>query len=85
MNCWDFMECGRIPGGSHEHDLGVCPAYTGGAGQACWLVAGTLCGGEVPRTADGKIKRCSQCAFFQSFDVSHRAQMWEYFSPHCRR
>ena len=56
-NCWEYMSCGRGPGSRRVGDCGICPvakaqALDGvhggcGAGRACWVVAGTLCGGTV--------------------------------------
>ncbi len=72
-NCWDFKKCGRIAGGPHENDLGVCPVavYTaldgmhGGknAGRACWAVAGSLCGGKVQGNEEQKRTACWECDF----------------------
>lgn len=73
-NCWEFKRCGRQKDGSQCHLLGVCPAATderldsvhGGlnAGRACWLIAGTLCGGELQGTFAKKMKNCLQCDFY---------------------
>jgi len=77
-NCWDFMNCGREPGGRNTDRLGVCPATTdeavGGtncgtyAGRFCWTVAGTLCGGRVQGTFAKKFMACLSCPFL------HRVQ-----------
>ena len=55
--------------------LGVCPAATetklngvhGGknAGRACWVVAGTLCGGKVQGLFAQKYMTCQDCSFYQ--------------------
>ncbi len=76
LNCWEFTKCGRQPGGSHEHDLGVCPAAVdkrldgvhGGinAGRACWVVAGTMCDGKVQGSFVKKYDNCQACNFFKS-------------------
>lgn len=62
MNCWEFMKCGREPGGASAEEFGVCPASIesrlnnihihGGknAGRACWAVSGTLCMGKAQGT-----------------------------------
>lgn len=73
-NCWEFMKCGREPGGLNSESLGVCPATTwdrfvgvnGGrnAGRVCWAVVGTLCGGEVQATYAKKIGACQRCPFY---------------------
>lgn len=74
MNCWEYMKCGREPGGRNEPELGVCPASVsprfdgtnGGkfAGRFCWRVAGTYCNGEIQGTFAAKILDCIDCAFF---------------------
>jgi hypothetical protein len=74
-NCWEHKECGREPQGRNTDTLGVCPAATedklqgvhGGrnAGRACWVVAGTLCGGEVQGTFARKFSNCEKCDFYQ--------------------
>ncbi len=75
QNCWEFKKCGRVPGEEHVKDLGICPAYTekrlnsehGGlnAGRACWVVAGTLCGGSVQGSFAKKYDNCEKCDFYQ--------------------
>jgi len=75
FNCWEFKKCGREPGGSCIHDLGICPATTteklnglhGGtnAGRACWFVVGTLCNGDIQGTYAKKYKSCIFCDFFK--------------------
>ena len=75
-NCWEFMQCGREPLGKNVKELGVCPAAAfekldganGGvnAGRTCWLIAGTLCGGEVQGTYARKYQSCTECEFYQS-------------------
>jgi hypothetical protein len=75
-NCWEVKKCGRQPGGLFESSLGVCAAATesrldgvhGGknAGRACWVVAGTLCGGKVQGTYAQKARNCEACEFYQS-------------------
>ncbi|MEJ2313620.1 MAG: hypothetical protein P8Y85_02330 [Nitrospirota bacterium] len=73
-NCWEFKRCGRQKGGDKCDLLGVCPATTDdrldgvhegvNAGRACWLVAGTMCGGEVQGTFAKKMKNCMKCDFY---------------------
>lgn len=74
-NCWEFKRCGREPGGAHVHDLGVCVATEedrldgvhGGsfAGRSCWVVAGTLCGGQVQGSFAQKYRNCETCEFYR--------------------
>lgn len=78
INCWEFKKCGREPGGRKVAELGVCPAATerrlhgvhGGvaAGRACWVVAGTLCKGEVQGSFARKIANCRACDFYQQVE-----------------
>ena len=75
QNCWEFMACGREPGGIREEELGACPAavdesfdgINGGenGGRICWAVAGTFCGGGIQGTFAEKRKSCVRCDFFQ--------------------
>lgn len=74
-NCWEIKNCGRQFGGEKAEELGVCPAasYTkldsahGGknAGRVCWVVAGTMCGGEVQGSFARKYEDCRKCEFYQ--------------------
>lgn len=75
VNCWEFKKCQRQPGGNLTGELGVCPASTheqlngihGGrnSGRACWVVAGTFCGGITQGTEAQKQHNCWKCEFFQ--------------------
>jgi len=74
QNCWEYMKCGRQPGGDKAAELGICPAaddrsYDGinrgqNAGRFCWAVAGTFCGGKVQGTFADKRESCLSCVFF---------------------
>lgn len=74
LNCWEFKKCGREAGGA-RNDIGVCAAAVedrlhgahGGthAGRACWVVAGTLCGGQVQGSFAVKYHNCEKCDFYQ--------------------
>ncbi len=71
INCWDFLKCGREPGGLNVEELGVCPAATStehdginrgvAAGRFCWIVEGTLCSGKVVN----KFVKCTACNFYK--------------------
>lgn len=76
QNCWEFKKCGRYPGGENEKELGVCPVSTeprtdgthGGinAGRVCWLIAGTLCSGNIQGTFAQKLGNCmTDCEFYK--------------------
>ena len=74
-NCWSFKRCGREPGGKNVQELGICPAsverklhgiHDGDcAGRACWVVAGTFCGGQSQGTFAQKYHNCEICEFYQ--------------------
>ncbi len=82
LNCWEFKKCGREPGGAKVNELGVCPATIevklhgthGGknAGRACWVVAGSMCGGKVQGTFAQKYGNCVKCDFFQRVKIEER-------------
>jgi hypothetical protein len=75
LNCWEFKNCGRQPGGAKVAELGVCPAANAvsldgtncgkNGGRACWAVTGSLCGGKVQGTYATKLGNCMQCEFYQ--------------------
>jgi hypothetical protein len=73
-NCWEAKKCGREPGGAKAGEMGICPVTVetkldgvhGGrcAGRACWVVAGSLCGGTVQGTFAAKFEDCENCEFY---------------------
>jgi len=73
-NCWEVKKCGREPQGAKVEEFGVCPVTVdmkldgvhGGnhAGRACWVVAGSLCGGKVQGTFAAKFENCESCEFY---------------------
>ncbi len=75
-NCWEFMKCGRQPGGSRSSELGICPVATyqelhgahdgQNAGRACWVIAGSLCGGKIQGSYAQKLTNCWRCDFFKN-------------------
>lgn len=99
LNCWEFTQCGREPGGRRADDLGVCPAAADGrfdglngginAGRVCWAVAGT-CNHERPQGIyAGRARPCATCAFFKLVHstadiVSDDELAMCHLSPLCR-
>ena len=69
LNCWEFKKCWREPGGTKVHELGICPMAAedrpADAGNRCWLVAGTMCKGEIQGTFAKKYEDCKVCDFYQ--------------------
>lgn len=85
QNCWEFKRCGREPGGIKTKVCSTCPAATdrrldgvhggNGAGRACWVVAGTLCGGKMQGSFAQKVHSCLECEFYQQV----RKEEWPRF------
>ncbi len=75
LNCWEFKKCGREAGGAKVQEFGNCPAFEEDAGEACWLVAGTFCGGEKQGTFAQKEHSCMKCDFYKLFDLTHRSKV----------
>lgn len=83
LNCWEFKKCGREQGGIHQ-ELGVCRAATETridgthdgkkAGRACWVVAGTQCGGQAQGTFAQKYANCEHCDFYKSVRKEEKLQ-----------
>jgi len=75
QNCWEFMKCGREPGGQKADRSGICPAAADTsfdginsgvcAGRICWAVAGTFCNGKIQGTFAEKRKSCTACEFYR--------------------
>ncbi len=57
MRCWNYNNCG------HGKDS-LCPAVNQKAGRSCWLVAKTLCGGNVHGKRAKRTKSCEGCGFY---------------------
>ena len=76
LNCWEFNNCGRAPGGANTSELGICPAALEtrtdtinegqNGGRACWAVAGTLCQGVVDGKFNSKVATCMLCDFYST-------------------
>jgi len=74
-NCWEYMLCGREPGGKNALDLGVCPASEDASfdginsgkcgGRFCWALTGTLCEGKTQGTFAEKRDSCATCIFYK--------------------
>lgn len=75
FNCWEFMKCGRQPGGDKLNGRDVCPAAKDNpcnglndgeyGGRICWAIAGTFCKGEIQGTIASKIADCVFCGFYK--------------------
>ena len=57
--CWEQKKC----------DLKVrkkCPAWEFRAGNLCWFINGTICGGKVQDNWSKKMQLCRQCDVFKT-------------------
>ena len=76
LNCWEYMKCGREPGGTKVDEFGICPAAADISfdginsgicgGRICWAVAGTFCDGKVQGTFAEKRESCMSCSFYKT-------------------
>lgn len=76
LNCWEYKNCGREPGGDKVAEMGPCAAAIEArldgkndgvnAGRSCWVIPGTLCNGVVCGTFDEKFPHCRKCDFFEA-------------------
>ncbi|MCP4348102.1 MAG: protein kinase [Desulfobacterales bacterium] len=83
LNCWEYMKCGREPGGEKADNFGACPAATDvtfdgihqgkNGGRICWAVAGTFCRGKIQGTFAGKRDSCVKCDFFKLVQEEDKA------------
>ncbi len=86
VNCWQYMSCGREPGGLNADRLGVCPVCKeseldgvhGGknAGRSCWIIAGLLSGRDLGcgnRTVGGD---CAKCDFYNTVKMEEGKYIW---------
>ena len=74
LNCWEFKNCGRQPGGEKTYGSGVCAAATtsimdgihGGtsAGRACWVISGAKCGPKNTGSGEKLRLACISCDFY---------------------
>jgi hypothetical protein len=86
LNCWEYMSCGREPGGRLSESSGICPASTeqgldkvhGGknAGRACWVVAGTFGKKRSDCTLAGEYRHCSACPFYKMVKNEEGIHFW---------
>ena len=84
QNCWEYMKCGREPGGLKISSDGICPATTinnfngfnkgKNAGRVCWAVTGTLCRNIVKGKNASQISSCMTCEFFKNVQKDEGAK-----------
>ena len=73
LNCWQFKNCGREPGGVMAEVLGECSVastmrFDGlnegiGGGRACWMVPNSVCKQGVSTSTP--VNPCHTCDFYK--------------------
>ena len=69
IRCWEYKKCGRETGGSRIHEHGPCPGALS-PDVHCWLVAGTMCSGNVEGTFALKYESCIICDYYNKMQES---------------
>ncbi|MCI5222687.1 MAG: hypothetical protein D3924_08470 [Candidatus Electrothrix sp. AR4] len=74
VNCWEFKECGREPGGKNVSIYGVCPAavedradgiHQGkNGGRCCWVISGAHCKKKKLGEDTAALTACRECDFY---------------------
>lgn len=72
LNCWEFKNCGREPGGLLAEHLGQCPVAVAmkfdginggiGGGRICWIVNNQ---GGCPAMGGTRASGCHECDFYR--------------------
>ncbi len=75
LNCWEFMKCGREPGGDNTNEAGICPVaeetFANGlnrgvnGGRLCWIIAGNYNSGRVNCFNSKDKLSCPDCEFYR--------------------
>ena len=73
INCWDYMKCGKGPGGENTDEFGICPiaketvadGLNGGmnGGRICWIIAENCCLEDVKCSKLHRKTSCFSCEF----------------------
>jgi len=92
QNCWEFMKCGREPGGVKVSELDVCLAATdifadglnGGnnGGRICWAIAGSY--SNFPKMACTYASdrfSCMNCPFFALVEKEEHSANFHILKP----
>lgn len=72
LNCWEVKKCGHDSVNNAEgqacpviHETRLHGVHGGtSAGRACWVIAGTQCGGKEQGTFAKKYHNCEKCDFY---------------------
>ena len=79
IRCWEYMKCGREPGGEKIAEYGHCPAALS-PDNNCWFVAGTMCSGKIEGTYAQKIDTCIICDYYNKMqDYNAKSPRTRFF------
>ena len=91
LNCWEYKECGREPGGFDVSRHGECLATTSveadglndgkNGGRICWAIAGTFINGTVTGKYAGNKFSCVNCDFFKLVSEEQDVDKFEMVTP----
>jgi len=91
LNCWEYNECGREPGGYEIESYGICPTSScveadglnGGknGGRICWAIAGTFVNGKVTGKYACDKFSCINCDFFKLVSEEEGVDNFEMATP----
>jgi len=60
--CWQEKGC-------ESKTKKKCPAWEFQAGDICWFINGTVCGGKIQENWNKKMQLCRQCEVFRSLFI----------------
>jgi hypothetical protein len=91
LNCWEYKNCGREPGGLESGRYGVCPASTStevdglnhgkNGGRICWAIAGTFINSKVMGKYASHKFSCVNCDFFKLVSDEQGVDNFEIVTP----
>uniref|UniRef100_UPI0040572A38 two-CW domain-containing protein n=1 Tax=Candidatus Electronema sp. TaxID=2698783 RepID=UPI0040572A38 len=92
LNCWEFKECGREPGGRNAALFGICPAvivhqadgiHDGkNGGRCCWFMTASLATEKQEEHYVKKSGNCRSCDFYNLVrKQEHTSFILRYISP----
>ena len=89
QNCWEFLKCGREPGGEKADKSGICPASTdtsvdglnGGknGGRMCWTISGTFCEKKIHGIFAKRQLSCRSCNFFKKVKKEEEVEKYRFY------
>ena len=91
LNCWEYKQCGREPGGFDVSKYGECLTATSveadglndgiNGGRICWAISGTFINGKVTGKYAGDKFSCINCDFFKLVSEEQGVENFEMVTP----